>query len=104
MRPKFIHSAYQSINFFGPVNRRRCEPQPLSSTRHRREVDWLHVNTELIQQHVGQLLGVYRIADNHRHNVAAMVYDGQAQTFEPQLQDLGLCLVLFWMGSILRTC
>ncbi len=36
-----------------------------------------------------------RIADDDRHDVAAMINDRQAQTLEPEFQRFGLFLMLF---------
>ncbi len=58
--------------------RRRGKAQALRAARHGREVDRLDVNTMVIQQPVTQDFGVYRVADDHRYDVAAMIDQRQA--------------------------
>ena len=92
--PKRVHRLHKPVHLLGPVDRRGGEAQPLGAARHGREVDRLHVDPVTVQQHVAQLLGVNRIADDDRHDMAAVVDDRQAHAFEAELERLGLFLVL----------
>jgi len=86
------------------VNRPRCcdsghiapkawrKAQPLRAAWHRWEVDRLHINPVILQQHIGDHFAFYRVADMNRNDVAAMVNQRQAQPAQPHLK--GLCALL----------
>ena len=87
------------------MHRRRGKAQALGAARDGRIVDRLYINAVGIQQHVAQLLGVNRIADDDRHDMAAVVDQRQAQPFQAGLEDLRLGLMLlarFCPSDVLR--
>ena len=55
----------------------------------------------IFQEHVAQLLGMHRITDNYRDNVAAVTDDWQAQRLETRFQNSGLQLMLL-ANSLIR--
>ena len=95
MRPKFVHCADECIHFTRPVNRRRRETQSLCSAWNSREIDRLNVNPELVEKHIAELFRVHRIANDDRHDMASVIDDRQAQTFQAKLQNLGLLMRSF---------
>ena len=77
MRQQSIHRLDELIDFLRTVNRRRRKAQALGSAWDRREIDRLNMDAMIFQEHVAQLLGMHRITDNYRDNVAAVIDDGR---------------------------
>src|SRR5262252_9081348 len=56
---------------------RRRDAQPLGALWHGRVVDRLNVDAVLLEQEVGRLLALLRVADEHRHDVSVVGHHRQ---------------------------
>ena len=93
MGPKRIQCTDQRINLLRTMHGRRCKSQPLCAAWHRWEIDGLHVNAMLFQQHVRHFLRVHRVADHQGNDVAAVVNHRKAKPLKAQFQNARLGLV-----------
>ena len=95
VRPKGINSIQKRVNLGFAMNRRRRKAQSFSALWNGWEIDRLHVDAKIVEQHVRELFGMDRVPYHERNNVTAVIDYGQSEPTQTCLQNASCFLMLF---------